>query len=117
MCDGRQKGGPIGEHGTSGTPCRIAMPMPMGGPGSRLQKNMGGGGGAKPTLSVPVPSVRRRYGAASALLHAALRAWFLLCSAISSRLRSGMRGEAGGAGAAPLIRSSCRPCAKWQRVP
>jgi hypothetical protein len=58
MCDGRQKGGPMGEHGTSGPPCRIDMAMPIGGPGIRLQKNMGGGGGAKPTLSVPAPSAR-----------------------------------------------------------
>jgi hypothetical protein len=53
MCDGRQNGGPMGEHPMSDPPCRIDMPMPIPGPGIMLHRNMGGGGGAKPTLSVP----------------------------------------------------------------
>ncbi len=53
MCDGRQKGGAMREHAMSDPHCPIDMAKPMAGPGTRLQKNIGGGGGAKPTLSVP----------------------------------------------------------------
>jgi hypothetical protein len=46
MPGGRQNAGPMGEHDISGDPIGI------GGPGIRLQKKIGGGGGANPTLSV-----------------------------------------------------------------